>query len=120
MNIFRDVTITWGGVAYTVTPSLRLMRLIEQGDVSFADIATRTANGRPPISHIAFVISKMLQSAGKSVTDDEVYVELMSGEQDEIGNLITSVLVAFAPMEPEGKNPDAQTAPQKRQRAKGK
>ena len=120
MNIFRDVTITWGGVAYTVTPSLRLMRLIEQGDVSFADIATRTANGRPPISHIAYVIARMLQSAGKAVSEDDVYVELMTGDQDAIGELISAVLVAFAPMEPDGKNPDAQTATQKRQRAKAK
>ena len=69
MAVFRDLTISWKGSEYTLVPSMRLMRSIEMGDISFTDIAVRTSQGRPPISHIAFVLAKMLtaHSTGSSV-----------------------------------------------------
>jgi hypothetical protein len=118
MAVFRELTITWKGEEFTFTPSMRLMRTIEMGDISFTDIAIRTSQGRPPISHIAFVLAKMLQAAGAKVADDEVYAELVSGEQDSITALISLVLTAFSPSEGNAKNPDAQTGSQSKARAK--
>jgi hypothetical protein len=118
MPVFRELTITWKGEEYTFTPSMRLMRSIEMGDISFTDIAIRTSQGRPPISHIAFVLAKMLQAAGAKVQDDEVYAELVSGEQDSITALISLVLTAFSPAEDNAKNPAAQTGSQSKARAK--
>jgi hypothetical protein len=118
MAVFRELTITWKGEEYTFTPSMRLMRSIEMGDISFTDIAIRTSQGRPPISHIAFVLAKMLQAAGAKVQDDEVYAELVSGEQDSITALISLVLTAFSPSEDNAKNPAAQTGSQSKARAK--
>jgi hypothetical protein len=118
MAVFRELTITWKGEEYTFTPSMRLMRSIEMGDISFTDIAIRTSQGRPPISHIAFVLAKMLQAAGAKVQDDEVYAELVSGEQDSITALISIVLTAFSPSENNAKNQDARTGSQPKARAK--
>jgi hypothetical protein len=109
MAVFRELTITWKGSEYKFTPSMRLMRSIEMGDISFTDIAIRTSQGRPPISHIAFVLSKMLQAGGAKVTDDEVYEELVTGDQASITALISIVLTAFSPSERSPKNPDART-----------
>jgi hypothetical protein len=117
MAVFRELTISWKGEEYKFTPSMRLMRSIEMGDISFTDIAVRTSQGRPPISHIAFVLAKMLQAAGAKVTDDEVYEELVTGDQDSITALISLVLTAFSPGENNAKNPAAQTGSHPKARA---
>jgi hypothetical protein len=118
MAIFRELTIKWKGEEYKFVPSMRLMRSIEMGDISFTDIAIRTSRGRPPISHIAFVLAKMLQSGGATVTDDEVYAEMMSADQESVTALIGAVLTAFSPSEGNSKNPAAQTESQSKARAK--
>ena len=110
MGVFRELTIAWKGADYKVTPSMRLMRTIEMGDISFTDIAVRTSQGRPPISHIAFVLAKMLQSGDAKVTEEEVFQELVTGSQENVTALITTVLTAFSPSEGNAKNPAAPTA----------
>ena len=109
MSIFRDVTISWRGKEYTVTPSMRLMRTIEMGDISLSDIAVRTARGYPPVSHISYVIAKMLEHSGVNVTEDEVYAELVNGEADAVSFLVGAVLNSFTPQMDQGKNRAAQT-----------
>lgn len=120
MALFRDVTISWRGKDYTVTPSMRLMRSIEMGDISLSDIAVRTSQGRPPVSHLAFVVSKMLQSVGASVTEEDVYAEILRGDQAQVQNMIGVVLMAFSPAEDERGNHDAQSGNQSKGRAKSK
>lgn len=117
MAVFREMTVAWKGKEYTFTPSMRLMRSIEMGDISFTDIAVRTSQGRPPISHIAFVLAKMLASAGAKVTEEEVYAELVTGDQESITALISAVLTAFSPSDSKPKNHAAQTVSQSEARA---
>ena len=105
-GVFRDVTIKWDGVDVTVTPSLRLLRTIEQGDVSLTDIAVRTSQGRPPVSHLAFVIAKLLHAGGVKVEEDRVYFELMTGKPEQIQALIEAVLLAFSPADEDPKKPE--------------
>lgn len=110
MPVFREMVIAWQGTDYKFVPSMRLMRSIEMGDISFTDIAIRTSQGRPPISHIATVLAKMLQAAGAKVSEEDVYSELMTGNQDAVTALITTVLTAFSPSESNAKNHAAPTA----------
>jgi hypothetical protein len=117
MAVFRELTIKWRGEEFKFTPSMRLMRSIEMGDISFTDIAVRTSQGRPPISHISFVLAKMLNAAGAKVTDDMVYSELINGTADEVANLISFVMMAFSPAETDEKKADAQTESQSKARA---
>lgn len=117
MAVFRELTIKWKGTEYKFVPSMKLMRSIEMGDISFTDIAVRTSQGRPPVSHIAFVLSKMLTAAGCKVTDEDVYAELIGGSANEVANLISFVLMAFSPAETDGKNHDAQAVSQSKARA---
>lgn len=105
-GVFRDVTIKWDGVDVMVTPSLRLLRAIEQGNVSLTDIAIRTSQGRPPVSHLAFVIAKLLEAGGVKVDEDRVYFELMTGKPEQIQALIEAVLLAFSPAEEDPKKPE--------------
>lgn len=106
MAVFRDVTITWRGTDYTVTPTLRLMRIIESGNISFTSMATRVSSGDPPISHVAIALAKLLQAAGASVTEDQVYEELWNGDPEAVQHLVTSVLLAFSPGERDPKKPE--------------
>jgi len=117
MAVFRELTINWKGKDYKFVPSMKLMRSIEMADISFTDIAVRTSQGRPPISHISFVLTKMLSAAGCKVQDEEVYGELIGGRQDQVTNLISLVLMAFSPSETNPKNNDAQTESQSEARA---
>lgn len=111
MAVFRDLEISWRGRDYTITPTMRLMRQIEMGDISLTDIAVRTSQGRPPISHIAYVLTKLLNSAGAAVAEDEVYEELINGDQEAVGELMMVVLTAFTPGERDQKV-EAPAAPQ--------
>jgi hypothetical protein len=115
MSVFREVTLTWDGQEYAISPSLKLMRAIEMNDISFMDIALRTSQGRPPMSHIATVVAKMLQSAGARVSEDEVYQKLILGTENEITTLISGVMMAFSPEQKEslGKKPAARTPAKK-------
>lgn len=117
MAVFRELTINWKGKDFKFVPSMKLMRSIEMADISFTDIAVRTSQGRPPISHISFVLAKMLGAAGCKVQDEEVYGELIGGKQDQVTSLITLVLMAFSPSETNPKNNDAQTESQSEARA---
>ena len=117
MPVFRELTIKWKGDEYKFVPSMKIMRSIEMGDISFTDIAVRTSQGRPPVSHIAFVLSKILTAAGCKVTDEDVYAELIGGSAEEVTNLISFVLMAFSPAETDRKNPDAQARNQSTARA---
>jgi hypothetical protein len=117
-GVFRDITIAWRGRDYTVTPTMRLMRSIEQADISLLDIAFRTSQGRPPTSHIAHVVARLLQSAGASVSDEEVLSEILTASTPTIRALTDAALSAFMPVEPEGKNPDA--PPQRKPQARAK
>ena len=120
MAIFRDVSINWRGTEYVITPSMRLMRTIEMGDISLTDIAVRTSQGRPPVSHLAYVLAKMLASVGAKVSEDEVYEELISGNQDDVSAMVGAVLTAFTPQLSDAKNPAAQTGKQPQARASKK
>ncbi len=117
MAIFRDVTITWQGTEYVITPSMRLMRMIEMGDISLTDIAVRTSQGRPPVSHLAYVLAKMLNSAGANVSEDSVYEELIGGDSDDVASMVGAVMTAFTPQMAEGKNRDARAANKPQARA---
>lgn len=115
-GVFRDVTIIWNGERVSVTPSLRLLRSIEADGISLTDIAIRTTQGKPPVSHLAVVIAQMLKAGGVSVTEEDVYKELMTGEPEQIMGLIDAVLTAFSPAEedPKKTEPSVQNSSQTR------
>jgi len=118
-GVFRDFTITWKGEPVRITPTLRLLRLIEYENVSLADVAVRTSQGRPPVSHLALILARSLQDAGVDVTDDEVYEEMMDNVNPrDFAAMVQSVLLAFAPAEEDPKKADPPPAPARRKAAR--
>jgi len=114
-GVFRDFTITWKGEPVQITPTLRLLRSIEYENVSLADVAVRTSQGRPPVSHLALILARSLQDAGVDVTDDEVYEEMMDNVNPrDFATMVQSVLLAFAPAEEDPKKAEPPPAPARR------
>lgn len=74
--IFPEVVLTWGGEEFRVTPTMSLLNKIEQQGVSLSSIILRSAEGNPPISHIATAIYHFLLSAGAKVKWEDVYSEI--------------------------------------------
>jgi len=115
-RVFRELTLKWQGKEYKVTPSMSLLRSIEMGDISFMDIALRTTQGRPPFSHLATVVAKLLEAAGANASEEAVYMSLTGGKEEETTSLITAAMIAFAPHINEGdaEKKDAARTPAKK------
>jgi len=107
MTVFRDVTIEWKGEAYTVTPSMRLLRLIEGENISLMHVAHEVAKGRPQASLMAFVISMVLRSAGAKATEEEIYAEIVTGDTTSVMALYEDVIAAISPTPVDAKKPEA-------------
>lgn len=109
MSVFREVTIKWEGAEYQVVPSMRVLRQIESNGISLTDIAFRTSKGSAPVSHIAYVLSVLLKSAGAPrASEDEVYAAIMTGSERDATQLVSAVLEAFNPApNDDGKKPAA-------------
>lgn len=96
MTVFREVTIQWDGTSYTITPTMRLVRAIE-AEVSILGTLSRAGSGQPPTSHIAFIVSRLLRSAGASAEDadeDVIYRRLFS-DPDLMTDCIAVLSVAL-------------------------
>lgn len=100
--VYREVVLAWGGKEYTVTPTYELIQKIEQ-KVSLSDTINRLGVGRPPISHMAWVVATMLNHAGcKSATPEQVYEVLAADLYEDGGEHVfveisTGLLEAFLP-----------------------
>lgn len=124
MSVFRDVTITWRGKDYIVTPSIRMLRTIEMMGISLFSVATSISSGAPAFASLSSIAGVMLRSAGADVSDDDIYAEmqksLTSGNAQSIVEMMGVILVAFNPVEEDTGKADAQSASQSKVRAKSK
>lgn len=117
-GVFRDFTIKWQGQDVRITPTLGLLRSIER-EVSFSDIAVRTSQGKPPVSHLALVLARVLQDAGVDTTDEAVYATLMATDSSvDFAAMIQDVLLAFSPAEDDPKKAAPPHAPARRKAAR--
>ena len=78
--VFREIDVDWDGANYRITPTLRLVRSIES-EVSILPLLTRTGSGDLPISHIAFVVWRLLSAAetdAEPPSEDQVFARLVA------------------------------------------
>lgn len=94
--VFKELVIEWKEKEYRITPTMRLINRIEQ-EVSLSDIAQRILRNRAPLSHIALVVAIFLNSAGANVSQEEVYSELMVGDENTAGTLMSLILEVVFP-----------------------
>ena len=116
MSVFREMTIKWDGNDYQVVPSMRLLRQIEGNNISLTDIAHRTSRGSAPVSHISYVLSVLLTTAGaRDASEEQVYAAIMTATETQSIALVTAVLAAFNPTQDDdgGKKPVARPSKRK-------
>ena len=115
-SAFRETSIEWMGETYVFTPANRLLRRIE-GELapsSISGVITLIGAGKPPISHIAFILASFLKAGGaeKGVADEDlIYAHLM----DDITNkdataylaVVDFLMRVLSPTEDASKKPTA-------------
>lgn len=124
MTVFRDVTMTWRGMEYVVTPSLRMLRTIEMMGISIFGVASSVQSGAPAFASIASIAGILLRAAGANVSDDEVFAEMQKSLRNDNAQIVVemmgSILMAFNPVEEDEGKADAQSESQSKVRAKSK
>lgn len=124
MTVFRDVTITWRGKDYIVTPSLRMLRTIEMMGISIFGVASSVQSGTPAFASMASIAGVMLRSAGVDASDDEIFAEMQRSLRSEnakpVVEMMGAILMAFNPVEEDAGKADAQSESQSKVRAKSK
>lgn len=108
--IFNDVVITYAGKEYTVKPTFALINKIEQPQssgglgISLAAFAARSSRGEVAITEAARVLAFLLNSEGskeaRSVTADDMYVEMMA-DNAMVQHYIAMVVGSFFPVIPD-------------------
>jgi hypothetical protein len=118
MSIFRDISIPFGGRDYVVTPSVKLMRMIEakgrRDDPSFnlAMSVYRMTVGDVSHGEIAFILSEMLNAHGAKVTADEVWQYLIGLGVPDLQETIAAIAECFLAPEPKGKKQEPPETPE--------
>ena len=95
--VFNTVSVSWEGKAYEVKPTMALINKIEQR-LPLVRLARELGQAEPPVSSLVYVITEMLRSVGVQVEEEEVYREIVTSEDPNLGmNLRLAVLAAIFP-----------------------
>ena len=104
MHGFEDVTIGWRGEQYVV-PANRQMLLIAKiedalsGDTGQQALTILFRKEGPPYTRLAAAYGAALRHAGAKVTDDEVYLSIMTdlaqGTKAEAARVIKGAIIAL-------------------------
>ena len=118
MGIFRDVLIKYEGVDYTVTPSARLLRLIEskgrRDDPHFnlAMSVYRMTMGDVSHGEISFILAEMVNSAGAKTTADAAWAYMQGLDLAGLQGLIGDISECFIAPSVQGKKPEPPETPE--------
>lgn len=113
MAVFRDIPIEYRGQDYVVTPSVRLLRLIEakarRDDPTFnlAMAVYRIARGDVSYGDMCFILAEMVNSAGAKTTADEVWSWLQGLDMPAMQGVMASMVECFIDPKADGKKPQA-------------
>ena len=112
MGVFRDVSLTIGGVDYVITPSNRLLRRIEMKGKALNPrfnlvevmFFLQTSAGSMP--DMAFILSEMVVASGGEMTEDDALAAIVAMEVEDLQALKSGLCSCIMP-EPNEKKPDA-------------
>ena len=111
-GVFRDIELTYKGEKFTFSPTIRIMRNIEQTEqISLSKMVLDATEGRFPMFEIALVYAAMLRAAGcKRAHEDDVFMEMSKSADQPEGafNLyLQTIIQAISPPEMDEKKADA-------------
>lgn len=104
MHGFEDVTLTWRGETYTV-PANRQMLLIARiedalsGDTGQQALSVLFRKEGPPYTRLAGAYGAALRHAGAKVSDEDVYLSIMSDiaskSKQDVTHIIQGAIIAL-------------------------
>jgi len=101
--MFREVCFEIDGQEYWVTPSNKLLRRIESAGVTIAGISNLAQKDSVPISHVAYLIWAMVNSAGYTGTEDDILAKLVAAPDGVAKTWGVTAIQAFTPVVDEKK-----------------
>lgn len=110
--INRELELAFKGKKHNVIMNMALINRIESAGVNVLKLAIDIDSGElPPLSLVATMYSTILRSCGVSVTPDDVWAELNTGDtQSVISNARVLLMSMFPNLEPDNaKKPDQPT-----------
>ena len=102
MSIFEDIKLTWDGRDHVI-PANRVMGAIARIEdvVTLGELQRYGEKQAAPLAKVAMAYGAVLRYAGASVTDDEVYAGIFSGEgPNNHESILTSIYTLLAMMVP--------------------
>lgn len=112
MSVFRSLSLPYRGQEYTVTPSNRLMRMIEakgRKDVptfSLTRVVFDAISGMGGPYDLAFIMAELVNASGGSTTEDEALSWLSNLDADGLKDAQSFIVQCLMP-EDNGKKPEA-------------
>lgn len=83
-EVFRELTITWEGEDYTITPSLTLLKRVKAKGIHTLNLANACLNGGADPIELSDAHRIFMAEAGVKVSEDDSYAFIMSGSNDMI------------------------------------
>ena len=106
--VYAEITMSWGGKDYTITPTFGMIQKIEQ-NLSIAGLISRAYGSNPPYSQMASLLAFCLKYAGcndKEASAENINYELWHGDDREALQLAASqVMMALVPRHADQGNP---------------
>lgn len=119
-EVFREITLPWGGKDYTMTPDVGLLRRIKQQGINNLVLAGEVYHGGADPADLAVVHCLFMRAAGVEITEEDSYGFLTGDETDEVVRFQQAYVGAVIPSIDLGKKPEAQKVEPKKKPKKKK
>jgi hypothetical protein len=112
MGVFRDVSLTVGGVDHIITPSNRLLRRIEMKGkaenprFNLVEVMFFLQTSAGSMPDMAFILSELVSASDGKLSEDEALAAIVAMEVDDLQNLKAALCSCIMP-EVNEKKPDA-------------
>lgn len=83
-EVFREVTLSWRGDEYQITPSLALLKRVKAKGIHTLNLAQACIKGGADPIDLAAAHKLFMAQAGVTVSEDESYAFIVGGSQDVI------------------------------------
>jgi len=107
MSVFREVSFQWRGETLSVVPDIALLRRIKGRGVNNLRLAHECMTVGPDPSELAVALSAFLHAAGKRVSEDDAYADLVGDDHAAVLSFQEAYVQAVVPNIDLGKKPEA-------------
>lgn len=116
-SVNKTLSLTWKGVEYNPVVTMRVIDRIEE-ELNLMQLVQRVTEGDVRFSHVAKLVSLLLQSAGCPASQEEVFEEMFGDGDVTPHEAVEFCWKVFAVIFPEPKKKSTTNTRQKKAKAK--